>query len=126
MAFQRHRRLTVAAALVAVFSVPVALAEVYLDKIATTHPAIHWFEGPFDNPVERLQQKLDAGLAKLEYRDATLTYLPSLLENLESARNRRRWFFPKPVSNRRRFLRKIRARFISLTMWRLGSYAAQT
>ncbi len=82
MPLNRHRRLKIAVVLMAVFSVPVAVAEVYLDKIATSHPAIHWFEGPFDNPVERLQQKLEAGTAKLEYRDEKLTYLPSLLENL--------------------------------------------
>ena len=61
---------------------PVIAAEVYLDKIPTSHPAIHWLEGPFDNPVERLQQKLAAGEATLQYQDANLTYLPSLLENL--------------------------------------------
>jgi hypothetical protein len=81
MRLERHRRLKIAAVIVALFSVPVAVAEVYLDKIATSHPAIHWFEGPFDNPVERLQEKLNDGTAKLEYRDEKLTYLPGLLEN---------------------------------------------
>ena len=78
----QHRRVILAAAIASALAVPVAAAEGYLDKIATSHPAIHWLEGPFENPVERLQQKLNAGQAKLEYRDANLTYLPSLLENL--------------------------------------------
>ena len=70
------------AALVAVALAASIAAEVYLDKIPTSHPAIHWLEGPFENPVERLQERIAAGQAKLEYRDDTLTYLPSLLENL--------------------------------------------
>ena len=82
MCISQHRRIILAAAILSAFAVPVVAAESYLDKIATSHPAIHWLEGPFENPVERLQQKLNAGQAKLEYRDANLTYLPSLLENL--------------------------------------------
>src|SRR5216683_2157367 len=82
MQLRSHRRAIVAAVILGALSVPVAAVEIYLDKIPTSHPAIHWLEGPFDNPVERLQQKLNAGETKLEYRDETLSYLPSLLENL--------------------------------------------
>ena len=77
-----HQRIVVGAALLCASGVLVAAAEVYLDKIPTSHPAIHWLQGPFDNPVERLQQKLNAGQASLQYLDSNLTYLPSLLENL--------------------------------------------
>jgi len=46
------------------------------------HPAIDYFNAPLNDPVTRLQKKLDAGTAKLEYRPGGLGYLPSLLQNL--------------------------------------------
>ncbi len=82
MWISQHRRVILVATILGALALPVMAVEAYLDKIATSHPAIHWLEGPFDNPVERLQQRLNAGQAKLDYRDANLTYLPSLLENL--------------------------------------------
>jgi hypothetical protein len=45
------------------------------------HPAIQYVQTPPDDPVARLQKKLDSGAATLEYTPG-LGYLPSLLKNL--------------------------------------------
>jgi hypothetical protein len=46
------------------------------------HDAIKYFETPSDNPVSRLDDKLDKGEAKLDYAPGGLGYLPSLLKQL--------------------------------------------
>jgi len=59
-----------------------AEAQVYASTLPADHPAIHYFQGPLDDPVSRLAKKIESGEAKLEFRDGGLGYLPSLLEQL--------------------------------------------
>jgi hypothetical protein len=59
-----------------VLAVPVAYAQIYASNLSPSHPSIRYSEGPFDNPVTRL----DA--AKLANSPGGLGYLPSLLEHL--------------------------------------------
>jgi hypothetical protein len=50
-------------------------------QVSFDEAPVNYDKGPVDNPITRLQAKLDAGEAKLEYSDR-LGYLPSVLENL--------------------------------------------
>jgi hypothetical protein len=49
--------------------------------VPADHPAIDYYKAPLNDPVTRLSKKLEAGQARLEYREG-VGYLPSLLENL--------------------------------------------
>ena len=50
--------------------------------IQLDHPAIQYDTQTADDPVARLQQKIDKGETKLEYDPNRLGYLPSLLKHL--------------------------------------------
>jgi len=54
----------------------------YPDKLPNDHPAIQYAKGPFDDPIARLQRKIESGAVQLEYREGGLGYLPSALEHL--------------------------------------------
>src|SRR5438874_2568500 len=62
----------------------VALAERMEETIFVPyeHDAIKYFETPTDNPVARLDDRLDKGEAKLDYAPGGSGYLPSLLKQL--------------------------------------------
>ena len=53
-------------------------AQVYSLDLPLDHPAIHYNQGPFDDPVSHLARELVSGKTTLEYRDGALGYLPSL------------------------------------------------
>jgi hypothetical protein len=59
-----------------------SFSQVYLDNLPNDHPAIQYSQGPFNDPVAKLQRQIDAGAAALDYRPDGLGYLPSLLERL--------------------------------------------
>lgn len=61
---------------------PVSYAQIYADNLPIDHPAIHYFQGPLDDPAARLAKRIESGEAKLEFRAGGLGYLPSLLEHL--------------------------------------------
>src|SRR5579864_2185442 len=61
---------------------PVCRAQEYLPAIPVDHPAIHYYEGPLDDPVARLAKQLQSGTVKLESRGDSSGYLASLLEHL--------------------------------------------
>jgi len=54
----------------------------YQANLPVSHPAIHYFEGSLDDPVTRLENQIERGVVKLDYRDGGLGYLPSLLTHL--------------------------------------------
>jgi hypothetical protein len=55
------------------------LAQIYPGNL----PLGHYQHAEFDDPAARLDRKLAAGAAKLEFREGGLGYLPSLLDQLE-------------------------------------------
>jgi hypothetical protein len=57
-------------------------AQVYSLDLPLDHPAIHYNQGPFDDPVSYLARELVAGKTTLDYRDGPLGFLPSLLDRL--------------------------------------------
>src|SRR5262249_26052295 len=57
-------------------------AQTYASNLPIDHPAIHYLQGPLDDPVTRLAKHLETGKARLEFREGGLGYLPSLLEHL--------------------------------------------
>jgi hypothetical protein len=56
--------------------------QIYPDNLPNDHPAIGYAQGPFDDPVARLQKNIESGVVHLEYRADGLGYLPSLLARL--------------------------------------------
>jgi hypothetical protein len=58
-----------------------AFGQSYLANLSVDHPAIRYAQGPFDDPVARLQSRIEGGNAKLDFA-GSLGYLPSLLKNL--------------------------------------------
>jgi hypothetical protein len=60
----------------------IACAQNYSSNLPLDHPAIHYQQGPLEDPVARLVKRIATGETKLEYREGGLSYLPSLLENL--------------------------------------------
>jgi hypothetical protein len=58
------------------------VAQVYSLDLPLDHPAIHYNQGPFDDPVSHLVRELISGKTTLDYRDGALGYLPSLLDHL--------------------------------------------
>jgi hypothetical protein len=58
-----------------------AFAQIYPDNLPIDHPAVRYAQAPFDDPVAKLQSRIERGNAKLDFREG-LGYLPSLLENL--------------------------------------------
>jgi hypothetical protein len=66
---------------IALALIPAALAQTYADDIPLDHPAIHYANGPFDNPVARLQSQLEKG-KQLDFAEGGAGYLPSLLQRL--------------------------------------------
>jgi hypothetical protein len=61
---------------------PVAYPQTYADNLRLDHPAIHYSQGPFNDPVSHLQTQLESGKTKLDFVDGGLGYLPSLLQHL--------------------------------------------
>ena len=59
-----------------------SFCQVYLENLPNDHPAIQYPQGPFNDPVAKLQRHIDAGAATLDYRSDGLGYLPALLERL--------------------------------------------
>ncbi len=59
-----------------------AYAQIYAENLRLDHPAIHYGLGAFDDPVSRLQTRLESGEAKLDFLDGGPGYLPSLLKHL--------------------------------------------
>jgi hypothetical protein len=60
-----------------------ASAQEYLPPIPVDHPAIHYYQGPLDDPVARLAKQLQSGTVKLESRTDASGYLASLLAHLD-------------------------------------------
>jgi hypothetical protein len=58
-----------------------AAAQVYEDNLPLEHPAIQYRHEPADDPVARLARELERGTSALDF-DASLSYLPSLLDRL--------------------------------------------
>jgi hypothetical protein len=71
-----------AAILFAASLLTLAAADLYQDNLRADHPAILYDQPSVDNPAARLNQKLERGELKLDYREGGLGYLPSLLEQL--------------------------------------------
>jgi len=59
-----------------------ACAQIYLNDLSISHPAIRYFEAPTDDRVARLIRDIQSGKTKLESRPDALGYLPSVLEHL--------------------------------------------
>ena len=57
-------------------------ADLYQDNLRLDHPAIRYDQAPVSDRAASLNQKLDRGELKLDYREGGLGYLPSLLEQL--------------------------------------------
>jgi hypothetical protein len=57
-------------------------ADLYQDNLRTDHPAILYSEAPVSDRAAQLNQKLERGEVRLDYREGGLGYLPSLLEQL--------------------------------------------
>jgi hypothetical protein len=57
-------------------------ADLYQDNLRADHPAIRYDQAPVADRAAGLNQKLDRGELKLDYREGGLGYLPSLLEQL--------------------------------------------
>jgi hypothetical protein len=57
-------------------------ADLYQDNLRADHPAIRYDQAPVSDRAAQLNQKLERGEIKLDYRDGGLGYLPSLLEQL--------------------------------------------
>jgi hypothetical protein len=66
---------------IAVTLASTAQAQTYADNIPSDHPSIHYAAGPFNNPVARLQSRLETGRTHLDFADQG-GYLPSLLRQL--------------------------------------------
>lgn len=66
----------------AIFVACAAYAQTYADNLRLDHPAIHYSQGPFHDPVARLDALLEGGNAKLNFDESGPGYLPSLLEHL--------------------------------------------
>jgi hypothetical protein len=66
----------------AVFIACPLAAQVYSLDLPLDHPAIHYRQGPYDDPVSRLARDLIEHKITLEYRDGPLGYLPSLLDHM--------------------------------------------
>jgi hypothetical protein len=60
----------------------VCRAQEYLPAIPVSHPAIHYSQGPFDDPVAHFAKQLQSGTVQLESRSDASGYLASLLEHL--------------------------------------------
>ena len=56
--------------------------DLYQDNLRADHPAIRYDQAPVSDRAANLNQKLERGELKLDYRDGGLGYLPSLLEHL--------------------------------------------
>ncbi len=50
-------------------------------QVSFEDPPVDYLKGPVDNPISRLQSKIDSGEAKLEFSESH-GYLPSVLKNL--------------------------------------------
>jgi hypothetical protein len=61
---------------------PAAHAQVYAENLPVDHPAIHYFQGPLDDPIARLSKRIAAGEVKRPFQDGGLGFLPGLLEAL--------------------------------------------
>jgi len=61
---------------------PLAHAQVYAENLPVDHPAIHYFQGPLDDPIARLSKRIATGDVKLPFRDGGLGFLPGLLDAL--------------------------------------------
>jgi hypothetical protein len=59
-----------------------AWGQVYSLDLPLDHPAIHYNQGPFDDPVSHLARELIHRKTTLDYREGPLGYLPSLLDHL--------------------------------------------
>jgi hypothetical protein len=57
-------------------------AQGYAANIPADHPAIRYAEAPADDPVTRFARRLEAGTAKLRFRESGPGYLQDLLEGL--------------------------------------------
>jgi len=57
-------------------------ADVYQDNLRTDHPAILYDQAPVNERAGALNQKLERGQIKLDFREGGLGYLPSLLQQL--------------------------------------------
>jgi hypothetical protein len=57
-------------------------ADLYQDNLRLDHPAIRYGQAPAADRAAGLNQKLERGELKLDYREGGLGYLPSLLEQL--------------------------------------------
>jgi len=55
-------------------------ADLYQDNLRADHPAIRYDQAPVSDRAAQLNQKLESGELKLDYREGGLGYLPSLLE----------------------------------------------
>ncbi len=84
MAVTRIRNSGCAAAAIALAASLCALtaADLYQDNLRADHPAIRYDQAPVSDRAAELNQKLDRGELKLDFREGGLGYLPSLLEQL--------------------------------------------
>lgn len=61
---------------------PSCFAQVYLDNLPASHPAIRYFETSPDDPVSRLARQVEAGRVSLNFGSDTFGYLADLLDRL--------------------------------------------
>jgi hypothetical protein len=59
-----------------------AFQDAYKNDLPLDHPAIRYYQAPVNDPAARLNQKLEHGDVKLEFREGGLGYLPDLLKQL--------------------------------------------
>jgi hypothetical protein len=63
------------------FLLPVCgYAQIYLDNLPATHPSLHYFDAPADDPAANLARQLEEGKIKLDFRADGTGYLASLLD----------------------------------------------
>src|SRR5438445_13690304 len=84
--------------LVVLISIPFALAQRLedTDAIPLDHKAIQYAELPADDPVARLEKRVEKGEVKLEYQRNRWGYLPSLLKRLGVNTDSQVLVFSKP------------------------------
>jgi hypothetical protein len=80
-------RYLIAAGCVALIAIAAGAAEVTerledVSFVPYEHKAIQYFQTPTDNPVNRLDDRIDKGEVKLDFQAGGLGYLPSLLKQL--------------------------------------------
>lgn len=68
---------------------------IYSENLPIDHPAVRYADESRDNPVARLDARLQRGEVELAYRDDPLGFLPSVLQNLSIPQDSQALVFSK-------------------------------